>query len=299
VELQGRLQNIQAQGLGLVAISYDSPEILAAFSRQRGITFPLLSDANSTTIKAFGILNPAVEWGLGPDKDDPAVVAQIQKLVSGSGRASENQRGMAIPGTFVVDRRGRVTSRHFEELYFDRTTSEGLLLAVGAGSPPVNATRVTSAQLDLTVYPSDAAVAPGNRFALVVDITPRAGMHVYAPGASSYRALTLDVASASFMQLTPVRYPPSEIYFFKPLNERVPVFQKPFKLVQDVLLEGTPEAQKALQGRENLTLTGTVNYQACDDRICYDPVSVPVTWTIALKQLIRDRPPVAPPPTGR
>ena len=34
-------------GLGLVVISYDSPEILAAFSRQRGITFPLLSDAGS------------------------------------------------------------------------------------------------------------------------------------------------------------------------------------------------------------------------------------------------------------
>ena len=124
VELQGRLKNIQAQGLGLAAISYDSPEILSAFSRQRGITFPLLSDADSTTIKAFGILTPAVEWGLGPDKDDPAVVAQLQKLVSGTGRASENQRGMAIPGTFMVDRRGRVTSRHFEELYFDRTTSE-------------------------------------------------------------------------------------------------------------------------------------------------------------------------------
>ena len=74
--------------LGLAAISYDSPEIVAAFSRQRGITFPLLSDADSSVIKAFGLLNPAVEWGLGSDRDDPFVVDQVRTFVSAAGRAS-------------------------------------------------------------------------------------------------------------------------------------------------------------------------------------------------------------------
>ena len=32
----------------------------------------------------------------------------------------------------------------------------------------------------------------------------------------------------------PLRYPPSEIYNFVPLNERVPVYQKPFTLLMDV-----------------------------------------------------------------
>jgi hypothetical protein len=32
-------------------------------------------------------------------------------------------------------------------------------------------------------------------------------------------------------RLLPIRYPDSEVYFFKPLNERVPVFQKRFRLV--------------------------------------------------------------------
>jgi hypothetical protein len=36
-------------------------------------------------------------------------------------------------------------------------------------------------------WPSDPAVAPGNRFAIVFDITPRPRIHVYAPGATSYR----------------------------------------------------------------------------------------------------------------
>jgi hypothetical protein len=37
VELQGRVEELQRQGLGLVAISYDAPETLKAFSAARGI----------------------------------------------------------------------------------------------------------------------------------------------------------------------------------------------------------------------------------------------------------------------
>ena len=69
----------------MAAISYDSPEILAAFSRQQRITFPLLSDVSSSTIGAFGIRNPAADWAFGPDKDDPAVVTEIQKYVAVAG----------------------------------------------------------------------------------------------------------------------------------------------------------------------------------------------------------------------
>jgi peroxiredoxin len=36
--------------MGMAAISYDPVATLADFSRRRGITFPLLSDAGSETI---------------------------------------------------------------------------------------------------------------------------------------------------------------------------------------------------------------------------------------------------------
>jgi hypothetical protein len=35
------------------------------------------------------------------------------------------------------------------------------------------------------------------------------------------------------VKVFPLRYPPAGTYYFKPLNERVPVFQKPFRLVED------------------------------------------------------------------
>jgi hypothetical protein len=198
-------------------------------------------------------------------------------------------RGMAFPGTFMIDRRGRVTSRFFEEAYVDRYTSANVMLKAGAVSAPVAATKISSAQLDVTTFASDPAVTPGNRFSLVFDVRPRPGMHVYAPGAVDYRVISVIMNPQPFVQFRPIEYPRSEIYFFKPLNERVPVYQKPFRLIQDVNLEATSQAQAALQEKESLTLSGTLEYQACDDKVCYNPASVPVTWTLSLRPMITER----------
>jgi peroxiredoxin len=186
------LREIQNQGLGLVAISYDSPEILAAFGKQRAITFPLLSDQGSSAITAFGLLNPAVEWALGPDKDDPAVATEVRKYVSAAG-ANPGMSGMAFPGTFVLDRQGRVTSRFFEDSYVERSTVSSVMAQLGTNTTPVTATRVSTAQIDVTAFATDMEVAPGNHFSLVFDVVPKPGIHVYAPGAAGYRVVSLAV----------------------------------------------------------------------------------------------------------
>ncbi len=288
MELQGRLKELRDKGLGLAAVSYDSPEILAGFSRQRGITFPLLSDEGSATIKSYGILNTLVEDGLGPNRDDPVVKSDVQKYVS-VGQPNAGMVGIAFPGTFMIDSQGRVTSRFFEEFYRERNTASSLLVNLGSGTA-VAGTKVSSAHLDVTTYPTDAGIAPGNRFSLVLEVKPGPGIHVYAPGASGYRAISVAVNPQPILRVLPLKYPASQIYFFKPLNERVPVYQKPFTLSQEVILEGTPEAQAALKGKENVTLTGTLEYQACDDKQCFNPASVPLSWTLALRSLITERP---------
>jgi hypothetical protein len=82
---------------------------------------------------------------------------------------------------------------------------------------------------------------------------------------------------------------------FKPLNERVPVYLKPFTLVQEVVLEGAPQAQAALRGKDGVTLSGTLAYQACDDRVCFNPVSIPLSWKVGLKPIVNDRAPAPRP----
>jgi hypothetical protein len=80
-----------------------------------------------------------------------------------------------------------------------------------------------------------------------------------------------------------MEYPASEIYFFEPLKERVPVYQKPFRLLQEVVVEATPDAQAAWKGKDALTVRGVLEYQACDDKICYNPVTVPLSWSLKLR----------------
>ena len=271
--------------MGLAAISYDPPEILTAFSKQRGITFPLLSDPESATIKRFGILNPIPEWAMGPDKENPLVQSEAQKYLTVNAPRAQ-MVGIAFPGTFILDRQGRVTARYFEDFYVERNTVSSILMRVGNKAGTVTGTKISTGQLDMTTYPSDSSVAPGNRFSVALDIAPHHGMHVYAPGAKNYRVIALNISPQPFVRVLPTNYPASQIYFFKPLNERVPVYPKPFTLLQELVLEGTPQAQTALRGKDSVTLSGTLEYQACDDAICYNPASVPLSWTLTLRPLV-------------
>src|SRR5712692_10460402 len=275
--------------MGLAAISYDPVPTLADFSAQRGITFPLLSDAGSETIRRYGILNTIAEEAVGPHATDPAVAADVKKYVSGVG-ANPRMVGMAFPGTFLLDGDGRVKSRFFEDFYIERNTASSIMARVGEKREAVAGTQVSTEHLQIKTYPSDAAVAPGNHFSIVFDIAPRPRIHVYAPGASSYRVIAVNIAPQPFVRVLPLKYPASQIYVFKPLNERVPVYEKPFTLVQEVILEGQPEAQTAFRGKDSLTVTGTLDYQACDDKVCFNPTSVPLTWTLSLSPIIRERP---------
>jgi len=233
-----------------------------------------------------------VELGLGPDKDNPAVVAEVQKYVTGTGRPGANMSGIPFPGTFMLDRQARVTARFFEDFYVERNTVSSVMARIGTGGSPVAATKVSTAHIDLTAFPTDAEVAPGNHFSLVLDVVPKRDVHVYAPGATSYRIVSIVIAPQPFVQVQEVRYPASEIYFFKPLNERVPVYQKPFRLVQELLLEGSQQAQAAVQGKTSLSIEGSFQYQACNDRECFAPATIPLSWTLSLKPLIRERPSV-------
>lgn len=281
----GRLKE---EGLGLAVISYDSREVLAAFAREHGITYPLLSDAGSSTIKRYGLLNTVVAEALGPGGSDPAVQTDARRFISAANPTPRpDMVGIPFPGTFVVDRQGRVLARFFEEFYVERNTVSSILKRTGGSRPPVTATRISTAHLDLTTYPTDETIAPGNHVSLVLEIVPKPGMHVYAPGAKGYRIVAVSLEPLPFLRTSPLTYPPSEIYHFKPLDERVAVYQKPFTLMQDVVIEWDEEARAALRDVERVRLTGTLDYQACDDKICFNPVSVPLSWTLSLRPLVR------------
>ena len=124
--------------------------------------------------------------------------------------------------------------------------------------------------------PADLDGKAGARLSLFVDVTPKPGIHVYAPGSNDYIPITVKLNPQALLKPGKVAYPKSELMTFA--DEKVPVFQKPFRLTQDITLD------KSVKAGSTVTVTGTVNYQACDDKVCYPPESSPVSWTVVVKK---------------
>jgi AhpC/TSA family/Disulphide bond corrector protein DsbC len=263
VELQSRLPEIRKTGMALAAISYDSVATLADFAMRRGISFPLLSDAGSNTIKRYGILNTTI---------DP----------------KNELYGYPFPGTFIVDRRGIVTSRVFEPIYQERSTISSILVRLGR-QIDAPATKVAGAHLELTSYATDQVATLGTHLSLVLDVRPAPKVHVYAPGASSYKPVRLALDAQPGLIVRSAQFPRSEDYFFKPLNEHVPVYQRPFRIVQDVMLDPSRDGSAALKDVTSITIRGTFEYQACDHAVCFPPQGIPLSWSIGVKPLDRER----------
>ena len=238
--------------------------VLADFSKRREITFPLLSDQGSRTIRQYGIFNTTIP------------------------ETNQQSYGIPFPGTFMLNTQGVVISRYFEEAYQERTTVGSILARLG-NNLEVAATKVSSAQLEVTSFVTDSIVAPGTHFSIVLDIKPARGVHVYAPGVTGYKPIALSVAAQPHLIVRDAQYPPSEDYHFKPLSEHVQVYQRPFRVVQDIAIDASPQAQAALKDVTVLSLKGMLSYQACNDTVCFSPQSVPLTWSLTLRQLDRER----------
>ena len=290
MELQGQLESLREQGLGVAAISYDSVDVLSDFAQRRGITFPLLADDDSSAITEFGILNTVAAEGVGDNADDPDVQADVAKYVSAFG-ANPMIVGTPYPGTFMIDGDSKVTSRFFEEFYRERNTTTNVMLKLGMGLSPIAALEGETAHLKFTAYPSNTSVTVGTRFSLALDVTPGPNMHVYAPGAEEkgYRVIGFNLDQPEIARIEPVAYPESEIYYFEPLDEHVPVYQEKFTILQEVVMNGDARAEEVMSTLDALTLTGTLEYQACDDAICFLPQSIPVSFTVDLEMPDRQR----------
>ncbi len=87
----------------MVALSYDPPETLAAFAKKKSITFPLLSDEGSATIRAYGLENEDL--------------------------------GIPHPGTLVLDADGIIRAKLFLDGFRKRHDPEELLEVATVLSP--------------------------------------------------------------------------------------------------------------------------------------------------------------------
>ena len=124
----------------------------------------------------------------------------------------------------------------------------------------------------------------GDRFTVTLDLTPAPKIHVYAPTVVDYKPIAFTVRAQPGLIVGPVSYPPTEKYFYAPLKETIDVYQKPFRVTQELGLDASAAGRASLKGVSTLTVQGTLSYQACDEKICFPPRTVPMSWTVAVKE---------------
>lgn len=264
MELERNRSEFDKLGLGVAAISYDSVAVLGSFAERRGIHFPLLSDSDSKLIRELNLLNEAIP------KDQPFF-------------------GVPYPGTFILDAKGVIVAKYFEDDYRQRYTSADILAHQFGLIPASAKTEVEGRQLKLTATASNSIVATGQRVALVLEIDLKPNMHVYAPGVEGYIAIDWKMKESDAAVVHEVSYPPSVKLHLPAIDETVPVYRGHFRLTRDINIGPDAKVRATLDSSGNFVVEGTLRYQACDDRVCYVPQELPVKWTFQYAEFDRQR----------
>jgi hypothetical protein len=150
-------------------------------------------------------------------------------------------------------------------------------------TPLYGAVDIPAKQLALRIGVDRERVSPGDRVTIIVAVTPRARMHVYAPGEPDYIPIELKLdRSPRVSSMTAAQYPGSNTIFLAAVNQRVKAYDAPFRITQALTIAATPEIIALAGSRKPVEVTGTLSYQACDDSVCYRPESVPLRWEIPI-----------------
>lgn len=266
MQLDRKREEFEKRGINVAAISFDPVAVLDHFAKRTGVKLTLLSDPQSEVIRAFGILNENV--------------------------AKEHQfYGIPNPGDYLIDENGVVKAKFFEERYADRYTAGQILVRTLGLEAGEKQTQTETDHLTVTSSSSDEILRGGNRLALILEVDLNEKMHVYAPGVQGYIPIEWTMEEVEGVTSYEPSYPESEMLHLPAINETVPVYQGRFKAVRDVMVGQSKEIQHLLNEKGELLIKGSFRYQACDDKICYLPKTIPLEWTFRFEDHDRTRAP--------
>lgn len=237
----------------MAVITYDSPAVIKNFTDRLRITVPILSDTDSKIIRSFGILNTNIP-------------------------RDSFQYGIPFPGTYTLDTNGVVTAKYFEDTYRERVTPN-FILSTQFGEAGIRKSQVRTDHLTLTSYVTDDQVFAGNRVSLILDIELPAKMHLYAPGVKGYKAVAFQLDRHPNARFFDASFPKAAIMNLPAIRETVPVYSGKVRITRDIIV-GTDENMRK---GSNVEITGSFEYQACDDEICYIQAKVPLKFSVAVQ----------------
>ena len=249
----------------MAAISYDSVEILKSFADRRKIEFPMLADPDSISIRTYEVLNS---------------------------EAVGQYKGMARPGYFFIDTKGVIREKFFETKYRQRFSGNNVIGKLFPELGDEVTDNVQAPHLSLAVEQSDRSTFPGGRITLSAEVQLPPDVHVYSPGVQGYKSIALVMEPTPGMEFTPASYPRAKILYLPAIKEKVPVFEGKFRITQDLKVSSVGDfSSSLLPDGKTFTISGKLEYQACDSKICYIPTSVPIRWQVQVLPLDRQRAP--------
>ena len=253
--MQSQLPTLAANDIAPFALSYDSVATLAAFAEARGITYPLFADEGSAVIRALGILNESVA-------------------------PTDEHYGIPHPGIYFIGADGRVEDKVFHATHRTRdaatTTLREHFGLAGLGDGPHD--RRETATLAAVAALDNATFVRGERVGLRVTLRLAPGIHIYGqPLPAGYIPTTLTVHGPETVEVEPVAYPPTKPFRAAWLDEELPSYTGEVTLTTAVVFA---------EQREDVTLTATLRFQACDDAECFIPEQLTFTLPMHFRAFV-------------
>lgn len=135
-----------------------------------------------------------------------------------------------------------------------------------------------TAQYATVAGAASAAVVPaGGVVTLWADVTPNPSIHIYAEGARDFTPVSLVLTPNAAVSAGKPTYPKADVATAPGAMDAVPAYTKRFRIALPVTIKATAKSGDVV------TIAGAVNYQACDDRLCYPVAVAPVVWKLAVK----------------
>lgn len=102
MQLQDNLQAFHDAGIGVVALTYDQPELQQRFIDRHQVSYPFLSDVEAHSIRALGILDEHYQPG-------------------------DEHYGIPLPGIFILTPDMEIVGKIFVKGYEKRVNAQAVL----------------------------------------------------------------------------------------------------------------------------------------------------------------------------
>lgn len=251
------MSHFEAAGIAVYALSYDEPDALRDFRKAHQITYPLLSDPDSKVISDFGILNTLID-----PEDHPWY-------------------GIPYPGTYVINADGVITHKFFDNNLAVRVGPEQLLRAAnGENIAAVQTTSANSNDSTFAVSFAGESLVPTVQRDLIVRFEVPDGRHVYAdPAPAGSVAVTVQLDANEHLVQRPLVRPKHSPHTLGSSGERFNVHTGHFELRLPITVN-VANIRKVPE----VTITGEVQWQTCDDDVCDLPQREQFSLTLPIEQ---------------